>query len=162
MIGLLVCPEFLVWCKRFGFRGWLWFPQRHILVPLVEALEKVGIIDRYDYFAVGNLCVRFNTKIIHESAKIARNLLPDKQLHIFGLKLKAVPYVAPFIDSFDSLAWTRPVDKSVMVKGTTRYIGWSCKTSEERFRFFMAWLNRLNNYLTQKNLLEFLGNEKTI
>jgi len=74
-------------------------------------------------------------------------------------KLRAVPLVFSYIDSFDSLAWTRPVDKSVMVKGETRYVGWSCKTSEERFRFFMAWLNRLNELLAQKSLVSFYQTE---
>jgi len=120
----------------------------------INQLEEGGIIDDYDYFALGNLCVEPNAKIIYETVKEAYSRLPrEKKIHIFGLKLRALPLVSSYIHSFDSLAWTRPVDQSVMVKGKSRYIGWSCKTTEERERFFLRWLKRFKHYTAQTHLL---------
>jgi hypothetical protein len=122
-----------------------WNHQPSSIERCIKQLNDYDL-NNYNYYAIGNLCVYFNAKIIHETAKIARKLLPEKKLHIFGLKLKAIPLVYPFIDSFDSMAWTRPVDSSLSAN-------WSCKTTRERIQFFKAWLNRLNYYLSQSYLL---------
>jgi len=137
----------------YDYVNWLipiqgWNQQPNSIKRCVEQLEQQGIIQDFQYFAIGNLCVEPNKKLIFETAKVARQLLPNKKLHIFGLKLTAVPLVQAYIDSFDSMAWTRPVNSSLKVNG----VGWSCKTTEERKRFFNVWLNRLNYLLAQKTL----------
>ena len=136
----------------FDYVNWLipiqgWHRHPKSIERCVYWLDEYAILDRYNYFAVGNLCVWFDAKIIYETVKIARQLLPDKKLHVFGLKLKALKLVKGFIDSFDSTAWTRPINSSLNAN-------WSCKNSQERKRYFYAWVNRLNEILSQKTLLE--------
>ena len=135
----------------FDYVNWLipiqgWNRQPESIEECIDLYFAHGIGFKYDYFAIGNLCVWFDAKIIYETVKIARDLLPDKKLHVFGLKLRALRLVKGFIDSFDSTAWTRPVNSKLG--------NWSCKNSEERKRFFKAWVNRLNEILSQKTLLE--------
>ncbi|RLI17110.1 hypothetical protein DRO54_11995, partial [Candidatus Bathyarchaeota archaeon] len=84
--------------------------------------------------------------IIYDTYRLARKLLPDKKLHVFGLKVRALKLVKGIIDSFDITAWTRPVNSKLG--------NWSCKNSEERRRFFKAWISRLNEILSQKTLVE--------
>jgi len=139
---------------EFDYVNWLipiqgWNKQPKSVQECVKLYETYDwILKRYHYFAVGNLCVEPDAKIIYETVKIARELLPDKKLHVFGLKLRALELVKGFIDSFDSTAWTRPVNSKLG--------NWSCKNSEERKRFFYAWINRLNEILSQKLLVEMM------
>ena len=140
----------------FDYVNWLipiqgWHRHPKSIERCIYWLDKYAILDRYDYFAIGNLCVEPDAKIIYETVKIARDLLPDKKLHVFGLKLRALRLVKGFIDSFDSTAWTRPVNSKLG--------NWSCKNSEERKRFFYAWISRLNEILSQKTLLEAVQSE---
>jgi len=138
--------------KQFEYVNWLipiqgWNKNPKSIIRAIEQLKDIGTLDNYEYFGIGNLCIESNTQIIYETAKLARKLLPKKKLHFFGLKLRAIPFVFSYINSFDSLAWTRPINKSLMAK-------WSCKTKEERIRYFVAWLKRLNTLLKQKSLIE--------
>jgi len=154
----------LKYTRKFDYVNWLipiqgWNKQPKSILRAINQLKEAGILDKYEKFGIGNLCVEPNSKISFKTIQYARKLLPKKWLHIFGLKLKAIPLVFSYINSFDSLAWTRPINHSVMVKKGGRYVGWSCKTEEERVRFFIAWLNRLNDLLAQKSLTETVQTE---
>ncbi len=136
--------------ETYGYVNWLipiqgWNKQPQSINRCIKQLHEHGIIQEFQYFAIANLCVEPDIKVISETIKIARSAMPDKKLHVFGLKLSAVPLVRTYIDSFDSMAWTRPVNSSLNAN-------WSCKTTEERIRFFNAWLNRLNHLMAQKTL----------
>lgn len=122
--------------------NWLIPIQGHNRAPRsialsIRYLEELGILKSRDYYAVANLCVEPKTSLIVKTVSLARNLLPDKKLHVFGVKLKALRLIGHLIDSFDSFAWTRPV------KGP----GHSAKTTQERLAYFMDWLKRLEEIL---------------
>jgi queuine/archaeosine tRNA-ribosyltransferase len=113
--------------------------------------KEHGIIERFNYFAVANLCVESNVEIMYQTLKLVRNALPDKRLHVFGLRLNALKKVYYLIDSFDSTAWTRPVDKTLNAN-------YSCKNNEQRIKFFERWLEKYNLITNKTTLDNFLKN----
>ena len=142
--------------EKFDYVNWLipiqgWNKQPKSIERCIKLYQGYGILSEFNYFAIGNLCVEPDIKIIYATCHFARKLLPKKKLHVFGLRLRALKLVKSFIDSFDSMAWTRPVSSSLG--------NWSCKNLEERKRFFYAWVNRMNEILSQKTLLEVIQNE---
>jgi len=135
------------------------YPEVNWLIPIqghnkdpyslnrsIDLLESAGIIDKYDYFAVGNLCVEPDTSIIYDALMIARKRLPDKRLHAFGLKLKALEKVRAFIDSMDSFAWTR----NVRFPGVP-----SAQTKKDRIEYFRLWMNRYNSIFNQRLIIDY-------
>ena len=117
------------------------------IIKSITLYEEHGIMDKYDYYGIANLCVEPNTEIIYQTVKLAKEKLPDKKLHVFGLKLPAVRRIHHLIHSFDSIAWTRPVNDRVVNYGK-RY---SAKSMQERIRFFEEWLRRLEA-ITKQNV----------
>ena len=114
-------------------QGWNSNPRS--LALSIKYLREIGVIEERDYFAVANLCVEPQSDIIVKSIGIVRSLLPNKKLHVFGIKINALRKIAHLIDSFDSFAWTRPVMKP----------GHSAKTIAERRQYFYEWLSRLES-----------------
>jgi hypothetical protein len=132
-----------------------WYRNPKSVLRSIALYREHGILEKYDYYAVGNLCVENDVEVTYRTLRIIREALPDKKVHVFGLHLAALRKVYWFIDSFDSMAWTRPVDSSLNAN-------YSCKTTEERVRFFERWLekykrivdsvvgnHRLDNYLSR-------------
>ena len=117
----------------------------------VKGLRNHGILKQYDYFGIANLCVENDLRIVYQTVKLVHKLLPEKKLHVFGLKLRGVPLVKDYIFSFDSMAWTRPLNKTLK----TKYGNFSWKTTEQAREYFKVWLERLNYYLSQSSLSEF-------
>jgi queuine/archaeosine tRNA-ribosyltransferase len=115
----------------------------------IALYREHGILDNYDYYAVGNLCVENDVEIMYKTLKLVREALPDKKIHVFGLRLNALKKVYWLIDSFDTTAWTRPVD-------TTLKANYSCKTREERIRFFERWLEKYSNIARNTPLDTFI------
>jgi len=141
----------LKYTKYYDFIPWLpviqgWNKQPESILRCIRLYREYGIIDEFDYFAIGNLCVEPNTNIIYKTISLARKELPDKKLHTFGLKLNAIREVFSLIDSCDSMAWTRPVDSSLNAN-------YSCKTTEERIKFFERWITKVNKIIAQKTLI---------
>jgi len=102
-------------------------------------IKEYGILDKYDYYAVANLCVEQKVDIISMTIKYAYYMLgKDKKIHVFGMKIKALKYIKDMIYSFDSMGWTKPVEKELH----KRYPH-SCKTSEQRKIFFLTYLRHL-------------------
>jgi hypothetical protein len=112
----------------------------------IDLLESAGITEKYGYFAVGNLCVEPDTSIIYDALKIVRERLPDKRIHAFGLKLKALEKARAYIDSMDSFAWTR----HVKLHGAP-----SAKTTKDRIEYFRLWLNRYNFIFDQRLIADY-------
>jgi hypothetical protein len=136
----------LRYTEQYKWIPWLipiqgWNRKPESVLRSIKLYREHGIIDRFDYFGVGNLCVESDTEIIYRTCKIVRNELRDKKIHVFGLKLPALKHVYHLIDSFDSMAWTRPVDSK----------GHSCKNSMERVDYFERWLRRLES-ITKHNV----------
>lgn len=145
----------IIYTEKFDYVNWLlsiqgWNKEPKSVLRCIRLYREYGFLKEHEFFAVGNLCVEPDQKIIYEAIRNVRSELPDKRLHVFGLKLKALPVVMSMIDSFDSLAWTRPVNSSLNAN-------WSCKTQKECIKFFEAWLARLNHIKAQCNLREFMG-----
>jgi len=141
--------------SKLSYVNWLipiqgWNKQPESVLRSIRMLETCGIIDKYGYFAVGNLCVEPNINIIYQTIRLIRKHLPNKRIHVFGLKLNALKKVKAFIDSFDSTAWTRPVNSRLNAN-------WSCKNKYERELFFHTWMKRVNEILAQKSLLEAIA-----
>lgn len=86
-----------------------------------------------EYYGVANLCVEKSENIIVKTVRYVKSMLGDKRIHVFGLSLPVARRLRYDIYSFDSMAWTRPVDRK----------GWSCKNTEERVKYFIKWVKRL-------------------
>lgn len=98
-------------------------------------LEKLGITKKYRIFGIANLCTENNTEILTTTVRIARQILgKEKWIHVFGPKLKSLPKIKNYIDSFDSTAWTRPVSPLLG--------NYSAKNQFQRILFFSAWYLR--------------------
>jgi len=83
--------------------------------------------------AVGTVCKTNDLGFIEYCYQIARRFFPHSWIHAFGLTLSALPKVSRYINSWDSMAWTFP-----------RKPGHSCKNSRERVRYFIEYLERVN------------------
>jgi len=104
------------------------------VVRAVRLLDSWGVVDRYGYFAVANLCVEKRRDVMVKTARTVRMLLPDKKIHVFGLDMPTALKLRGVIDSFDSMAWTFPRGRG----------GHSCKNTRERIEYFKAYLEKLN------------------
>jgi hypothetical protein len=141
--------------ERFKWINWIpviqgWYKKPESVLRCIKLYREKGIIDKFDYFAIGNLSIENDVEILYKTVNIVRKELPDKKLHVFSLKLNALKKVFGLIDSFDSMAWTRPVDSTV-VSGKRH----SCKTNEERIKFFDRWLYKFNKIISQQTLLNY-------
>jgi len=132
-------------------QGWNKNPKS--VLRSISLYKEHGILDKYDYYAVGNLCVENDVDIMFKTLKLVREALPDKKIHVFGLRLNALKKVYWLIDSFDTTAWTRPVDKTLKAN-------YSCKTREERIRFFERWLEKYNSIARSVPIDVYIYNEK--
>jgi len=131
--------------------NWLIPVQGHYRKPetLIASIDyywNMGVLDRYRYLAVANLCVERDVSILHRSVLTVRvrlkelGVLDGTRIHIFGLKINALRRIRNDIHSFDSTAWTRPVDSAVRAIRNA-----SAKTQWERIVFFCRYLWRLKN-----------------
>lgn len=128
--------------------GWLipvqgWYRKPRSLLYSLEYLEQLGVLDRYSYLAVANLCVERCATIVRDGIVNVYRWLRERgytnhALHVFGLKISALPDVARYIRSFDSRAWTRPVSRRLW-----RLFNWSAKNIDERALFFCEYLAAL-------------------
>ena len=148
----------LKYTEKYKWIPWLipvqgWNRKPESVLRSVKLYREHGIIDKFDYFGIGNLCVEPDVEIIFKTCKLLRNELRDKKIHVFGLKLPALKYVYHLIDSFDSMAWTRPVFAR----------GHSCKTTKERIEYFEEWLKRYERIVKKsgnKSLELLINNDK--
>jgi len=145
----------LRYTEKYSWIPWLipvqgWHKKPESVLRSIRLYREYGIIDEFDYFAVGNLCVEPDVAIIYKTVDIVRRELPGKRIHVFGLKLAALRKVHRLIDSFDSTAWTRPVSRKLGAN-------WSCKNKEERVRFFREWLRRYYSIVGSGTLDAYLA-----
>ena len=128
---------------------WLIPIQGHYMKPrsvvrtLVLLREHEWNFGKYDYYAVANLCTEVHTMVLrhtvaHVYGWFMENLGYVPRLHVFGPKIKALPYIKRYIYSFDSMAWTRPVNQKLHRKHP-----YSAKNTEQRKLFFMEYLKHL-------------------
>jgi len=123
--------------KRYPGINWLipvqgWYRKPKSVLRCLRLYEEYGIDG--EYYGIGNLCVEKRESIMVKTVRYVKSVLGDRKIHVFGLDLRTARKLRNEIYSFDSMAWTRPVDKQ----------GWSCKTTQERIEYFKRWLKRLN------------------
>ena len=99
----------------------------------IKLLDELGVLKRYEYVAVANLCTERRHDIMVKTVNLAHLLLPCKRLHVFGLDLDVAMKLRGKIFSFDSMAWTFP-----------RKPGrWSCKNQAERIQYFQEYIQKV-------------------
>lgn len=137
--------------ERYRDVRWLIPVQGHYKSPkstlrALALLREHGFdFVKYDYYGIANLCVEQDENLIFYTVRYVstwfreRGLIP--RLHIFGLKIRALRYVSSVIYSFDSTAWTKPVNSKVYMARNA-----SCKNERERELFFCEYLRVLRNY----------------
>jgi len=114
------------------------------LLRSIDYYWEMNVFDKHSYFAIANLCVEVDVDLIHRSVLAVRRKLRDLgvldrvNLHIFGLKIVALRKVGDSIFSFDSVGWTKPVDKVVRSVRNA-----SAKNERERTLFFCRYIWRL-------------------
>jgi len=107
------------------------------VVRCIDLMEQEGILDGADYVAVANLCVERRHDIMIETILIAERMLAPRRIHVFGLDLDVAEKVRNRIFSFDSMAWTFPRTHGLP----------SAKTSEDRKRYFLSYIARIQKIL---------------
>lgn len=135
-------------CFSYSDVKWLIPIQGHYRKPetLLRALELIrerGFLHHDTIYAVANLCVERQSDVISMGVRYVyhwflRNAgwVPD--IHVFGMKLSALRRVKSMILSFDSLAWTKPVNAKLWHRSN-----WSAKNTTERELFFCVYVYRL-------------------
>jgi hypothetical protein len=142
----------LKYTERFDWIPWLpviqgWNKNPDSVLRCIKLYRQHGLLDKFNYFAVGNLCVEPDVTVICKTIRLVRKALPNHKLHVFGLKLNAIKKTFGLIDSCDTMAWTRPVDSKLNAN-------YSCKSQQERVSFFNRWLEKFNKVVAQKTLLD--------
>ncbi len=99
----------------------------------VELYAEVGILDRFGYFGVANLCTARSAGFVVRAVRYAASLLAGKRLHAFGIPLGAALRLEGVLHSFDSMAWTFPRERGRR----------SCGGARERERYFLEFVSRL-------------------
>jgi len=107
------------------------------ILTSLSKYKKLGILKKYDYFAVANLCVSKRVKNIIKTLYLARWALPGRYIHAFGINTFAARKARYIINSFDSLAWTFP-------RSSGRP---SCKNKASRIRYFAEYIMRYAGFL---------------
>ena len=120
-----------------------WNKRPRSLLWSLEYLDQLGILKKYDYLAIANLCVELNLRILRDSVLYVYHWLRDRgyanhRIHIFGMKIAALDLVENYITSFDSKSDTKPATTRLQ-----RVMNWSCKTQDECTLYFCEFLLRL-------------------
>jgi len=137
--------------KEYPDVRWLIPVQGHYRDPASLAVslttyDLLGVLERYNYVALANLCVEPDVNLIRLSVMVASKTLSmlgvKARIHVFGLKIASLRDVNRMIYSFDSTAWTRPVNKHAR-----RVRDASAKTEKEREQFFCHYVRHLSKYV---------------
>ena len=121
------------------------------LVKCLNMLREHGFeFEKHDYYAVANLCVEVDMSVLRHSVLYVWGWFMEKlgyvpRLHVFGPKIRALPFIKNYIYSFDSMAWTRPVNSKLHSR-----FPFSAKTEEQRILFFKEYVR----YLREKRIIE--------
>ncbi len=103
---------------------------------------------------VGSLCVNKSAREIARYIQLVAGKYPHLRVHGFGVKLNTIDYLPSNVlgrYSFDSTSWTRPVCTRVQkILGVSKR--WGCKDETERQIYFVAFIARLAEKLSQHAL----------
>jgi len=104
------------------------------IFSLYESCQRTKeLIGDYPMVAIGTVCKTKKVNYIVECCKIVKTFFPNSKIHAFGLTLNALPKVAKYIDSWDSLAWTYPRKRGAA----------SCKNKRERIKYFEQYIHAI-------------------
>ena len=110
-----------------------------------KEFQRMGDFER---IAIGTVCKIRDVEFIIRCCRTARKFFPKAWIHAFGPPLNVVPSIRYFVNSFDSAAWTFPRKPHYP----------SCKTAEERRKYFFAFKCILEEKLEFNNtsILDFV------
>jgi len=110
------------------------FEEPRSILRAIDLLEAAGILKKYNVYGIANICTEEKVNLIFRTLQIARIALKDKWIHAFGIKLNSLRRVHSIINSFDSLAWTKPHSRTLKQEHNH-----SAKNMFERMLFFFSW-----------------------
>jgi len=128
---------------------WLIPIQGHYMKPrtvlkCLELLKEHGFeFEKHDYYAVAPTCIIPYEHILKHTVMYVWRWFKDNlgyvpRLHVFGPKLPALKYIRNYIYSFDTMAWTRPVEL-----GLHKKYPYSAKNERQRELFFLKYVENL-------------------
>ena len=136
--------ENVIRCTEYRDVSWLipiqgWYRNPAGLLRCLDYYDELGIAYRYNYFAIANLCTELDADLIYRSVYAVWRWFAQRRgevprLHVFGLRIAALKKVSRYLYSFDTTAWTRPVNKRLH----DRY-PWSAKNLEQKTLFFCEY-----------------------
>ena len=67
--------------EKFDYVNWLisiqgWSRQPKSVIKSIKLYHEYGILNEFDYFAIGNLCTELNTTLTCQTIQIVRRELP--------------------------------------------------------------------------------------
>jgi hypothetical protein len=112
------------------------------VVRSFEYIRDLGLIERYRYVAVAPTCTTHNTSFLRDVAIIIRKRIKQinapVRVHMFGVTMRAWPYIADFIDSTDTIVgniWCKP------------FLGKMCTRKEEKEMAWRLFLSKVSQYM---------------
>jgi hypothetical protein len=130
--------------------NWI-FPLQSRFLDINSFRDACKRMKDYDpqIIGIGTVCKTNKINFIVKCVKIARKEFPHAWIHAFGPTLKAIKFIFPLINSFDSTAYFIKPNKDL--EGPRM-----CKTMEERRRYFYWWIMKLNKILNKKTLFDYV------
>jgi hypothetical protein len=111
------------------------------VVRSFEYLRDLGLIERYGYIAVAPTCTTHNIRFLRDVAAViskrVKKIGARVMIHMFGVTMRAWPYIADFVDSTDTIVgniWCKPL------------IGKMCTRKEEKEMAWRLFLSKLSEY----------------
>jgi hypothetical protein len=111
------------------------------VINTINKLRELGLL-KSDYVAVAPTCVAKSVDFLRRLALVARQLLRDKRIHMFGVTMKAWSVIDKYIDSTDTVTvnyWCRVI------------FGKMCTSVEEKTEAWRVFLKKLleKQYITR-------------
>jgi len=97
----------------------------------------------YPITAIGSVCKWKDISLIRKYVMLARYELKTQWIHAFGPKIKSLPAIKPFINSFDSI--------------TVKFHTYNSNNAEE---VFLRYIRRIERWLSKPTLLTYFGKNR--
>ncbi|RLG82026.1 MAG: hypothetical protein DRO40_08555, partial [Thermoprotei archaeon] len=119
-----------------------WNNNPFSVVRSIMYYEEWGILKKYNYYGIANLCVSKKCSIIESTIKLAYPYLRNKKIHVFGIAINCLKNIKNYIYSFDSVAYTRPVSRLKKLG-----YNYSAKNYKQRELYFYEWIKSVEKYI---------------
>jgi len=118
--------------QRLKERGWRRLPtplptiQGHKRVgeflSSLESFKGAGLVERYDYFGIGSLCIERSPQFVYDVCRAVRRELGwKKRIHVFGPSVPAIKRIWGLVDSLDSALWAARQARGTGLRCAIRY-----------------------------------------